>query len=219
MRTMFRTYQIFLMMLKLDIFFVFGFGIQFLVLIIKPDDPEFAITIAAIPILMIVLAFAVYGVRQEDKWIMGLFMTGLVLGLGYFSFKLLRIYTQPAKMAKDAKSKKSAKTLNEVVTREFTIHLHKHVFGRTFKKRAPHAIKVIKSFAEKAMGTKDVRLDPTLNHAVWARGVKSVPHRIRVRLARKRNDAEDAAEKLFTLVTAVPVTSFKGLTNQTVEDA
>jgi large subunit ribosomal protein L31e len=60
------------------------------------------------------------------------------------------------------------------------------------------------------MGTKDVRLDPTLNEAVWHRGVKSVPHRIRVRLARKRNDAEDAEEKLYTLVTPVAVTSFKG---------
>jgi large subunit ribosomal protein L31e len=97
------------------------------------------------------------------------------------------------------------------VTREYTIHLHKHVFGRTFKKRAPHAMKVIKTFATKAMGTSDVRLDPSLNNAVWKRGIKSVPHRIRVRLARRRNDAEDAKEKLYTLVTPVAVASFKGV--------
>ena len=59
----FRIYQIFLMLLKLDVFFVFGFGIQFLVLIIQPNDPEFAITIAAIPVLICVLVLAVYGVE------------------------------------------------------------------------------------------------------------------------------------------------------------
>jgi large subunit ribosomal protein L31e len=61
------------------------------------------------------------------------------------------------------------------------------------------------------MGTVDVRLDPTLNEAVWNRGVKNVPHRIRVRFARKRNEAEDAKEKLFTLVTPVQVSTFKGM--------
>jgi large subunit ribosomal protein L31e len=61
------------------------------------------------------------------------------------------------------------------------------------------------------MGTKDVRMDPSLNKQVWARGVKAVPHRIRVRLSRRINDAEDAKEKLYTYVTFVAVASFKGM--------
>lgn len=85
-----------------------------------------------------------------------------------------------------------------------------HSFIRTFKKRAPTAIKAIKSFAEKHMKTKDVRLAPSLNKEVWKRGVKHVPHRMRLRLSRKRNDAEDAKEKLYTYVEAVPVAKFKG---------
>lgn len=68
------------------------------------------------------------------------------------------------------------------------------------------------------MGTSDVRLDPTLNKQVWSKGVKTVQHRIRVRLARKRNDDEDAKEKLYTYVTYVPVTSFKGLETQVVDE-
>lgn len=60
------------------------------------------------------------------------------------------------------------------------------------------------------MGTKDVRIDAGLNKAVWAAGIKNVPHRLRVRLARKRNDNEDAKEKLYTVVehveTEVPLT-------------
>lgn len=37
-----------------------------------------------------------------------------------------------------------------------------------------------------------------------------VPYRVRVRLARKRNEDEDSPHKLYTLVTFVPVLSFKG---------
>jgi hypothetical protein len=55
------------MLLKLDAFFIVSFGIQFLVLVIKQTDPEFALTIAALPILVIILALVVYGVRREDK--------------------------------------------------------------------------------------------------------------------------------------------------------
>jgi ribosomal protein L31E len=32
------------------------------------------------------------------------------------------------------------------------------------------------------MGTQDVRVDPKLNQQLWSRGVKSVPHRMRVKL-------------------------------------
>jgi large subunit ribosomal protein L31e len=116
----------------------------------------------------------------------------------------------------DKKAKKS--TLNEVVTRDYTIHLHKLVFGATFKKRAPRAIKAIRKFAEMHMKTKDVRLDPKLNSSVWAQGIKNLPHRMRLRLARKRNDDEDAKEKLYTYVQVVPTTSFKGLQNTLVEE-
>merc|ERR1711974_340174 len=63
----------------------------------------------------------------------------------------------------------------EVVSREYTIHLHKHVHGRSFKKCAPHAVRAIRQFAEKAMGTKDVRLDVELNKQIWSKGVLTSP--------------------------------------------
>jgi large subunit ribosomal protein L31e len=106
------------------------------------------------------------------------------------------------------------------------------------------------------MGTADVRIDPKLNQALWERGIKSVPHRVRVKLEResrftlsqsrrrsdylwnsveltgllptynsrrflvlpvllmlhsigKRNDEENAKEKLYTYATYVPTASFK----------
>lgn len=63
---MYRTYQIFLTMLKLDFFFFVAFGIQFLVLVLNPSDPEFSFTIIAIPVLVIVILFAVFGVGRME---------------------------------------------------------------------------------------------------------------------------------------------------------
>ncbi|WP_411025987.1 hypothetical protein, partial [Salmonella sp. s54496] len=113
--------------------------------------------------------------------------------------------------------KKARSALNDVVTREYTIHLHKRVFGVSFKKKAPRAIKEIRKFASKMMGTEDVRVDTRLNKHIWAKGIRSVPFRVRVRLARKRNEDEDSPNKLYTLVTYVEVTSFKGLQTLNVD--
>jgi large subunit ribosomal protein L31e len=63
----------------------------------------------------------------------------------------------------------------------------------------------IKKFAEKQMGTKDVRIDTRLNKAIWAQGVRGTPFRMRVRLARLRNEDEDSTNKLYTLVTHVTI--------------
>jgi large subunit ribosomal protein L31e len=56
----------------------------------------------------------------------------------------------------------------EVCTREYTINLGKRLHDITFKKRAPRAVKEIKKFAQKQMGTSDVRVDVKLNKAVWS---------------------------------------------------
>lgn len=105
----------------------------------------------------------------------------------------------------------------DLVSRDYTIHLAKYTHKVTFKKKAPRAIKVIKSFASKAMGTKDVRIDAKLNKYVWSQGIKNVPTRVRVRLTRKRNEDEDADEKLYTIAQLVEVTSFKGLQTENVD--
>ena len=122
----------------------------------------------------------------------------------------------PAK--KGAEKKKGRSANNEVVTREYTINIHKRIHGVGFKKRAPRALKEIRKFAMKEMGTPDVRIDTRLNKAVWAKGIRNVPYRIRVRLSRKRNEDEDSPNKLYTLVTYVPVTTFKNLQTVNVDE-
>lgn len=115
--------------------------------------------------------------------------------------------------------KKGKSALNEVITREYTVHLHKRLHGIGFKKKAPRAIKEIKKFAEKQMGTPDVRIDTRLNKYLWSKGIRNVPYRVRVRLARRRNEDEDSPNKLYTLVTHVPVATFKGLQTENVDEA
>ncbi|XP_014671736.1 PREDICTED: 60S ribosomal protein L31-like isoform X1 [Priapulus caudatus] len=121
-------------------------------------------------------------------------------------------------MAKKKGEKKGKSAITEVITREYTIHLHKRLHSVGFKKRAPRAITEIKKFAEKQMGTPDVRVDTRLNKFIWSKGVRNVPYRVRVRLARKRNEDEDSIHKLFTLVTYVATTAFKGLQTVNVDN-
>ncbi|XP_060530385.1 large ribosomal subunit protein eL31 [Cylas formicarius] len=120
-------------------------------------------------------------------------------------------------MAKLKGEKKGKSAINEVVTREYTVNLHKRLHGVGFKKRAPRAIKEIRKFAEKQMGTPDVRIDTRLNKQLWSKGIRNVPFRVRVRLSRRRNDDEDSVHKLYTLITYVPVATFKGLQTENVD--
>ncbi|XP_023334996.1 60S ribosomal protein L31 [Eurytemora carolleeae] len=95
-------------------------------------------------------------------------------------------------MPRKEKSKSSA--IGEVVTREYTINLHKRLHGIGFKYRAPRAVKVY---------LLSIHL----------------MYRMRIRLARLRNEDEDSVHKLYTLVThvVVPKNGFKGLQTENVE--
>ncbi|KAJ8142224.1 hypothetical protein OXX80_006523 [Metschnikowia pulcherrima] len=108
--------------------------------------------------------------------------------------------------------------LQDVVTREYTINLHKRLHGVHFKKRAPKAVKEIRKFASKHMGTTDVRLDPKLNTHLWKRGIQGVQHKMRLRISRKRNDEESAKESMFAFVEPITVPSNKGLQTVVIED-
>jgi large subunit ribosomal protein L31e len=134
---------------------------------------------------------------------------------------LIHFYKRPSLFSKmpPRREKKQGSTMGEVVTREYTINMHKRLHGIGFKYKAPRAVKEIKKFAEKQMGTKDVRIDTRLNKAIWAQGVRGVPFRMRVRLARLRNEDEDSVHKLYTLVTyvTIPKGGFKGLQTENVE--
>ena len=69
------------------------------------------------------------------------------------------------------------------------------------------------------MGTKDVRIDTRLNQQGHLGPGVRVHFRMRVRLARVRNEDEDSVHKLYTLVTHVLIIKggFKGLQPENVE--
>ena len=105
---------------------------------------------------------------------------------------------------------------------ECTIHLAKLIKGRTFAKRAPMAIKKIRAFAQKMMKTKDNRVDGNLNTFVWHQGVKGVPTRVRVRIERRVAEQTDGAskrKKLYSVISHVPVATYKGLVNKPITTA
>eukprot|EP01060_Flectonema_neradi_P013624 TRINITY_DN2035_c0_g1_i1.p1 TRINITY_DN2035_c0_g1~~TRINITY_DN2035_c0_g1_i1.p1 ORF type:complete len:129 (+),score=21.42 TRINITY_DN2035_c0_g1_i1:60-446(+) len=118
------------------------------------------------------------------------------------------------------KGKKDRKTRSETSVIDTTIHMHKYMKGRTFKKRAPFATKVVRKIAKQVMGTEDNRIEVRLNKAIWSKGIKGCPTRIRVRLERKRNEDEDAKYPLYTVASYVrlPRDGFKGLCTKVVSN-
>lgn len=71
-------------------------------------------------------------------------------------------------------------------------------------------MQAVRRFARKTMHTRKVRIDVGVNKFLWSRGIKNPPHRIRVRLTRKRScNAE--SPRIYTLVEYVPCADFKGL--------
>ena len=108
------------------------------------------------------------------------------------------------KINNSSKGKKEVKEL-QPVTRKITINLHKQLHGEKFKKKAPKAVQVIKTLAQKTMSTKDVRVDPELNKELWRNGVRNVDRRITVLMDRKKSEEDDETEeKMYTLVRLAP---------------
>nr|XP_058143607.1 large ribosomal subunit protein eL31-like [Dasypus novemcinctus] len=119
---------------------------------------------------------------------------------------------------KDGEKKKGHSAINKMVSREYTINIHKHMHRVGYKKCAPWALREIQKFAMKEMGTPDVRMDTRLNQAIWAKGIRNALYHIHVQLSRKCNEDEDSSNRPYTLVTYVPVSTFKNLQTINVDE-
>ncbi|KAL2211752.1 hypothetical protein CC79DRAFT_1317822 [Sarocladium strictum] len=92
MKKRFLHYQIYIALLKFDFFFFLGFIVQFVVIVTKTNDPEFALTIATIPVTIFILLAAAFFIKRENKPGMICVIILYLGGLSYFVFKLVRIY-------------------------------------------------------------------------------------------------------------------------------
>ncbi|KAI3447085.1 hypothetical protein Pfo_003750 [Paulownia fortunei] len=113
-------------------------------------------------------------------------------------------HIQGGNRIKREKMVEKPKGRKEVVTREYTINLHKRLHGCTFKKKAPKAIKEIRRFA----------VDVKQGYLKCPRAGQS-PNS-----SRKRNDDEDAKEELYSVVTVaeIPAEGRKGVGTKIIEE-
>jgi len=86
-------YQVYIALLKFDFFFFLGFTVQFVV-IVTQRHIEFALTIAAMPVTIIILLAGAWFVRRENIWGTITVIIFYVGGLAYFIFKMVRMYSK-----------------------------------------------------------------------------------------------------------------------------
>jgi large subunit ribosomal protein L31e len=71
--------------------------------------------------------------------------------------------------------------------RVYTINLAKIVLT-PMNKRSNRAINMIKAYASKHMKSNDIKIDQELNELIWAKGIRSPPRRIRVKISKDADD-------------------------------
>jgi len=92
MKTMYQYYQIMICLLKFDFFCFVGVTMQLLIIILADNTAEFGVTIAAIPVVLILLIGAGFAVQREIKWLMTVSQILMLAAETYFVYKLVRFY-------------------------------------------------------------------------------------------------------------------------------
>ena len=73
--------------------------------------------------------------------------------------------------------------MSQELERVYTIPLGKVLLSPNTH-RAVRAINMVKEFARRHMKTYNVKIDEEISHIIWARGVRSPPRKIRVKMVK-----------------------------------
>ena len=73
--------------------------------------------------------------------------------------------------------------MSQEFERVYTIPLGKVLLSANTH-RAVRAINMIKEFARRHMKTYEIKIDEEVSHQIWARGVRSPPRKIRVKMTK-----------------------------------
>ena len=58
--------------------------------------------------------------------------------------------------------------------------------------RAPRAIREVRNFLFKHMKAEEVKLDESINHVIWARGIQKIPSKITVKAVKDDDGVVEA---------------------------
>ena len=73
--------------------------------------------------------------------------------------------------------------MSQELERVYTINLGKVKLSQS-QHRAVRAINMIREFAQHHMKVETIKIDEELSHQIWARGVRSPPRKIKVRMSK-----------------------------------
>jgi len=65
---------------------------QLLIVVLSVNSAEFGVTIAAIPVVLVLLAFCGIALKREIKWLMTASLILMLASMSYFLYKLVRFY-------------------------------------------------------------------------------------------------------------------------------
>ncbi|KAF8740681.1 hypothetical protein AX14_007811 [Amanita brunnescens Koide BX004] len=86
-KRMYANYQVYECLIKFDVFFWVGFSVQFIRLVLSTSDWEYYVTIAALPLSIVLLVEGHLAARHESTMMMATFMSGCVGAMVYFVYK------------------------------------------------------------------------------------------------------------------------------------
>lgn len=70
--------------------------------------------------------------------------------------------------------------------KEYVISLREASFKHG-KKRASHAVRILRKFLKRRLKEDELIIDPELNHFIWSRGIRHPPAKIAVVLEREKS--------------------------------